>query len=83
MQYQIKFSGDPDEKVRRAKKIAAEQGVTFVGDGTKGRFSGRIMGGSLIGTYTVDKNILNVTITEKPLLVSWGMVENQLVEFLK
>ena len=83
MQYQIKFSGDPDEKVKRAKKIAAEQGVTFVGDGTKGRFSGRIMGGSLIGTYTVDKNILNVTITEKPLLVSWGMVESQLVEFLK
>ena len=83
MQYQIKFSGDPDEKVKRAKKIAAEQGVTFVGDGTKGKFSGRIMGGNLIGTYTVDKNILNVTITEKPMLVSWGMVESQLVEFLK
>jgi hypothetical protein len=83
MQYQIKFSGDPDEKVRKAKKIAAEQGVTFVGDGTKGKFSGRIMGGRLVGTYTVEKNVLMVTITEKPLLTTWNMIEAQLVDFLK
>ena len=83
MQYQIKMSGDPVEKVKQAKKIAAEQGVTFVGDGAKGKFSGRIMGGRLIGTYTVDKGTLVVTITEKPLLASWKMVEGQLKEFLK
>lgn len=83
MQYQIKFSGDPEEKVKKAKAMAAENGVTFIGDGKKGKFSGRIMGGNLIGTYTVDKNILNVIVTEKPLLVSWNMVESQLVEFLK
>ena len=83
MQYQIKMSGDPEEKVKQAKKIAAEQGITFVGDGTKGKFSGRIMGGRLIGTYAVDNGILMVTITEKPLLASWKMIEGQLKEFLK
>ena len=83
MQYQIKMSGDPVEKVEQAKRIAAEQGVTFVGDGTKGKFFGRIMGGRLIGTYSVDKGSLMVSITEKPLLASWNMIEGQLKEFLK
>jgi hypothetical protein len=83
MQYQIKMSGDPEEKVKQAKKIAAEHGVTFVGDGSKGKFSGRIMGGRLVGTYKVEKGILFVNVEEKPLLTTWSMVEGQLVEFLK
>jgi predicted NUDIX family NTP pyrophosphohydrolase len=82
-QYQIKMKGDPEEKLKQAKKIAAEQGVTFVGDGTKGKFSDRIMGGRLIGTYTVNDGVLMVTITEKPFLTSWNMIEGQLKEFLK
>ena len=82
MQYQIKIK-DPEEKLKQAKVIAAQQGVTFIGDGTKGKFSGRIMGGRLMGTYKVDKGILTVTIDEKPLLTSWNMIESQLKEFLK
>jgi len=83
MQYQIKFSGDPEEKLKQAKAIAAKQGVTFIGDGSKGKFSGRIMGGRLIGTYNMDKGILFVTITEKPLLLTWNMIESQLRDFLR
>jgi hypothetical protein len=83
MQYEIKMKGDPEEKLRQARKIAAEQGVTFVGDGTKGKFSGKILGGRLIGSYTVNDGILLVTITEKPFLTSWNMIENQLKEFLR
>ncbi len=82
MQYQIKIA-KPEEKLKQAKLIAAEHGVTFVGDGTKGRFSGRIMGGKLIGTYQVDNGILTVTISEKPLLATWSMVESHLVAFLR
>ena len=83
MQYQIKMSGDPEEKVKQAKVIAAQHGVAFLGDGKKGKFSGRIMGGRLAGTYHVENGILIVNVVEKPLLVSWNMVESQLVEFLK
>jgi predicted NUDIX family NTP pyrophosphohydrolase len=83
MQYQIKVKGDPEEKLRQARKIAAEQGVTFVGDGTSGKFSGKILGGRLIGTYAVTDGILLVTITEKPFLTSWSMIESQLKEFLR
>ena len=83
MQYEIKMKGDPEEKLRKARKIAAEQGVTFVGDGTKGKFSGKILGGRLIGSYTVNDGILLVTITEKPFLTSWNMIEGQLKEFLR
>jgi hypothetical protein len=83
MQYQIKLLGDPEEKLKQAKKIAAEYGVSFIGDGVKGRFSGKLMGGRLVGTYTVTNGILLVTISEKPLLTSWGMVESQLKEFLR
>jgi predicted NUDIX family NTP pyrophosphohydrolase len=83
MQYEIKMKGDPEEKLRQARKIAAEQGVTFVGDGTKGKFSGKILGGRLIGSYTVNDGILLVTIIEKPFLTSWNMIEGQLKEFLR
>jgi predicted NUDIX family NTP pyrophosphohydrolase len=83
MQYEIKMKGDPEEKLRQARKIAAEQGVTFVGDGTKGKFSGKILGGRLIGSYTVNDGILLVTIIEKPFLTSWNIIEGQLKEFLR
>jgi hypothetical protein len=83
MQYQIKLKGDPEEKLKQARNIAAEQEVAFVGDGTKGKFSGKIMGGRLIGTYTVNDGVLMVTITEKPFLTNWNMIEAQLKEFLK
>jgi hypothetical protein len=83
MQYQIKMSGDAEEKVKKAKVIAAQNGIAFLGDGKKGKFSGRIMGGRLVGTYQVENGILIVNVVEKPLLVSWSMVESQLVEFLR
>ena len=83
MQYQIKMSMDPEQKVKQAKVIAAQHGITFIGDGKKGKFSGSILGGRLVGTYQVENGILIVNIIEKPLLASWKMVEGQLVEFLK
>jgi hypothetical protein len=83
MQFHIKLSGDPEQKLKQAKGIAAERGVTFIGDGASGRFSGRIMGGRLIGTYKVEKGILIVTIDEKPLLTTWNMIEIQLRVFLR
>ena len=83
MQFQIRMSGDSEEKVKQAKVIAAQQGISFLGDGKKGKFSGRIMGGRLVGTYLVENGILIVNVVEKPILVSWNMVEGQLVEFLK
>ncbi|HEY3419452.1 MAG TPA: hypothetical protein VGK23_02780 [Methanomassiliicoccales archaeon] len=83
MQYQIKLLGNPEEKLKQAKRIAAENGISFIGDGTKGKFSGKIMGGRLIGTYIVNDGILLIRITEKPLLASWGMIESQLKEFLR
>ena len=83
MQYQIKFSGDPEEKLKQAKIIAAQHGIAFLGDGKKGKFSGRLMGGRLVGTYQVENGILMVNIVEKPLLASWNMIESQLVGFLK
>ncbi len=83
MQYQIKMSGDPEQKLKQARELAAERGVTFIGDGTKGKFSGRIMGGRLNGFYWVEKGILSITIIEKPLLTTWNMIEVQLREFLR
>ena len=84
MQYEIKLKGDPEEKLKQARKIAAERGVKFVGDGTRGKFSERITGREvLIGSYTVNGGILLVTITEKPFLTSWNMIESQLKEFLR
>ncbi len=47
------------------------------GNTQSGRFSGLIS-----GTYEVSGGVAIVTITEKPFIVSWGYVEQQLRGFL-
>lgn len=74
--FNIAFSGSPEEVFQKAKKSVESQGGTFTGDTNGGSFELSIFGNSISGGYTVSGNELNVVIEEKPFLVPCSMIES-------
>ena len=62
----------PSTLVARAQGIK-KYGVDFKGDTTSGSFSGK----GVKGTYLIQDRGVTVTITDKPALIPWGVVESQ------
>ena len=75
--YQFTLTSPAAEVISRAKVTAAKNGVDFKGDAEKGGFSG--MG--IVGHYSVGAGTLHVEITQKPMLMTWGLIEKSLKEF--
>ncbi len=68
----------PPEAVIAAAKIAAQKnGVAMEGDDTEGQFDGH----GIKGSYAILDQILSVSITKKPLVMPWGMIEKTLTNF--
>lgn len=65
-----------DEKFLEAKQTITSHGGTIYADG-----SFELMG--VRGSFYRDGDMLRVTITDKPWLASWGMIEEKLDEFFK
>jgi len=75
--FRIPVRGDLEVKLRYARQQAATRGVTMTGDTRSGHFSGLIS-----GSYEISGGVAIVTITEKPFVVSWATIEQQLRGFL-
>jgi len=75
--FSVDFTEDPSDLVARVQKAAVEFGADFEGDTTSGSFSGR----GFAGTYRISDSVATVTITEKPFLIPWGVVESQVRGF--
>jgi hypothetical protein len=74
--FNIAFSGSPEEVFQKAKKSVESQGGTFTGDTNGGSFELSIFGNAISGGYTVSGSELNVVIEEKPFLVPCSMIES-------
>jgi hypothetical protein len=81
--FKFKIEGGPEEKLQQVKIEAAKNGIAFQGNGVKGKFFGSFVIGRLIGSYKVEKGIITVSITEKPCIATWPMIEQQLRQFLE
>ena len=64
---------DPLSLLRRAKKVAKENGATLLGDERSGRFSHDMVKGE----YRMVGEMVIVTITEKHWLLPWPIVESK------
>jgi hypothetical protein len=62
------------DKFLEAKKLITKNGGTIYTDG-----SFEISG--VEGNFTYDNGTLEIRITDKPWLASWGMIEDKLDEF--
>lgn len=70
--FEIQTNKDPDTFMAEAKEIARENDATLTGDARSGTFSG--MG--VEGSYEVEGKTVRITITEKPWLLPWALVES-------
>jgi hypothetical protein len=75
--------GDPNEKLQQVKRAAARRGITFQGDNVEGRFSSTTLVGRLAGYYRISGGKITVTVNDKPVFISWQMIEGQLRQFLE
>jgi hypothetical protein len=75
--YAIALSQDPAAVVQRARSEASSSGVAFDGDESEGQFAGK----GIHGSYKIVGEQLTITITKKPLLYPWGMIERSIRSF--
>jgi hypothetical protein len=85
--YVLKYEGDPKKKYDQFRKMAQTIDMDFEGDLKRGHFSGGpYVAGfhiSFKGSYEVKGDKIEITILEKPALVSWELVESTLKKFVR
>ena len=84
--YVLKYKGDLKTKYEQFRKMARTMDMEFEGDLEKGHFNGGpYVAGfhiSFKGSYKVRGNEIEITILEKPALVTWELVESTLKKFV-
>jgi hypothetical protein len=65
------------ELIRKAKNAAGQSGGVFVGDERKGSFSTK----EVAGSYEISGGYALITMTKKPFIAPWNLVEAKVREF--
>lgn len=73
----VKFAGNIETLIDKAKKAAGASGAEFFGNTVTGSFSGK----GVSGVYNVDRNQITVNITDKPFWAPWCLVESSINDF--
>ena len=76
--FTIPFTKSVTEILEKAKKTIESQSGNFTGNETAGNFDVSIFGNTVIGSYSVTGQDLNIDITEKPFMVPCSMIESYL-----
>lgn len=75
--FEIHMKEDPAVVLDRAKAAAKRSGALFEGDLKGGTFSGS----GVEGTYVIEGNLISLTVTEKPPVIPWSIVETMVHSF--
>jgi hypothetical protein len=73
--FNIPFSGSPEQVLNKAKSSVQSQGGNFSGDATAGNFDVTVFGSTIKGSYTVVGPELNIQIDSKPFLLPCSTIE--------
>jgi hypothetical protein len=76
--FSIPFTGDAESILAKAKAAIESQNGNFTGDANSGNFEVSVFGNSIKGYYNVSGQNLNLTITDKPFLISCSTIESLL-----
>jgi hypothetical protein len=76
--FEIPFKGNATDTLSKAREVLENGNGKMVGTDTSGTFSVPAGLSKVKGTYEVTANVLKITITNKPIYVSAGMIENML-----
>ena len=81
-QFTINYPGPKDEIIAKLEKAIMGTGGSFNGDTTNGIFEGNTPVGDFSGSYTINGDMVNVSIDKKPWLVSCGRIEDEINNYL-
>lgn len=75
----VKINQPPETLFAKAQQEASNQGYKLIGDAN----TGVIAGSGVRGNYKFNgKNVLIMTIHDKPAILSWKTIEEKLLRFL-
>jgi hypothetical protein len=80
--FSVDFPGAAQDIVAKAKGAIEKVGGKFIGDEKTGDFTVPTPAGAVKGVYTITAQKFAIDITDKPMLVSGGMIEGQVRKFL-
>jgi hypothetical protein len=80
--FEIPIKDQPESLIDRAKSTIEGADGAFAGDTRTGAFAVPAKIGTVEGTYTIEDNILKVTITKKPFIAPYSMIEDALRRYL-
>lgn len=78
----IDFSGEAADMIEKARAAILGEEGEFNGDASSGNFSIPVLGSDVVGNYTVTGSTFNISITEKPMLISCRRIEDELREYI-
>jgi hypothetical protein len=81
--FEKQLNDSPEQLLAKAKKEIARFGGTITGDNSKGSFTIPTFLGPLSGNYSIKAETITIQVTEKPIVISCGVIENKLDEYLQ
>jgi len=79
----IDFSGNGEELIKSAEQAISGAGGSFSADNSEGKFAINSPLGKVSGTFVVQGQSFNISITDKPFLVSCDRIEQELRKQIK
>jgi hypothetical protein len=80
--FSVTFTKSAEEILAKAKETVESQEGNFAGNTTKRNFDVTVFGNTIVGTYVVEGQVLNIDITDKPFMVPCSMIESFLTSKL-
>ena len=74
--FSIPFTGEAEVILAKAKTLIEGQQGVFTGDNKSGSFEITVLANTVRGTYAVEGQVLNLTITHKPFLIPCSTIES-------
>lgn len=81
--FNIPFSGSPEELTAKAKNGINSGGGAFNGDAAGGNFQMPTPLGAIEGSYVIRGSAIEITITDKPFFVSCKRIQEELQKQLQ
>ena len=81
--FSVNFSQPVESALSKAKNAIESQSGIFDGDENSGQFEVTVFGNHIKGNYTVEAQVLNIEVTDKPFFVPCNMIESFLVKSIQ
>lgn len=81
-QFTVTYPGDKTQLLNKIRSTIGDKGQ-LSGNETSGNFEGSTIVGSFKGSYSIAGDAITISISDKPFLVSCGMIQDEFEKALK